>query len=69
MPGCIVFIEGTLTGVQYVEIKKTNMIPIAHKLIGEEFIFQEDNDPKHGGDRGCRVVKEFMKERKIKRLD
>ena len=45
------------------------MIPIVHKLIGREFIYQEDNDPKHGGDRGCRAVKEFFKEEKINRLD
>ena len=68
-PGCVVFIEGTLTGNQYIDILKKNMIPIAHKLIGREFIYQEDNDPKHGGDRGCRAVKEFFKEEKINRLD
>ena len=50
-PGCIVFIEGTLTGAQYIEIFRTSMIPTARKLVGYEFIFQEINDPKHGGER------------------
>ena len=64
----IVFIEGTLIRKQSIKILTNNMLPSAQKLMEDEFIFQEDNDPKHGGER-CRIVKEFTKERKINRLD
>jgi transposase len=44
------------------------MLPSAKKLIGEDFIFQEDNDPKHGGEHGCKIVKKWIADNNIKRL-
>ena len=36
------------------------MVKTAHKLIGKDFVFQEDNDPKHGGEHGCKIVEECI---------
>ena len=67
-PGNIVFIEGKLTGEKYIDILSTPMMQSAHKLIGKDFFYQEDNDPKHGGDRGCYIVKQWFKDYNINRL-
>ena len=45
------------------------MLPSAKKLIGDDFIFQEDNDPKHAGEHGCKIVKKWVQENGIHRLD
>ena len=65
----IYFVDGKLTGEQYIKILETSMIPSAKKLIGNDFIFQEDNDPKHAGDQGCKIVKKWVKDNNIHRLD
>ena len=39
----LLFIEEKLTGVKYFDILRDHMLPTAHRLIGQEFIFQEDN--------------------------
>ena len=60
-PGLIYFVDGKLTGEQYIKILETSMIPSAKKPIGNDFIFQKDNDPKHAGDRGCKIVKKWSR--------
>ena len=44
-PGVVFFIEENLTGKLYRDILQHQMIPTAHRLIGQDFIFQEDNAP------------------------
>jgi hypothetical protein len=68
-PGELYFVEDKLTGEQYIKILQTTMLPSAKKLIGEDFIFQEDNDPKHGGENGCKIVKKWLTDNKIIRLN
>jgi transposase len=45
--GDIYIIDDTLTSAKYVRILSTYMVPSASRLIGSEYIFQQDNDPKH----------------------
>jgi len=56
-PGQLNFIEGKLTGVRYIEVLEQSMLPCARKIAGRTNIYQEDNDPKHAGERGCKIVK------------
>ena len=45
------------------------MLPTAHRLIGQEFIFQEENGHQHAGEkRDCKIVQNWIKENKITRL-
>ena len=69
-PGTIIFIDEKLTGVLYRDILEKNMLPTAHRLIGQQFIFREDNGPQHAGEkRGCKIVKEWIKQNNVTRLD
>jgi len=45
--GDICIIEDKLTSAKYVRILSTHMQPSAARLVGPEYIFQQDNDPKH----------------------
>jgi hypothetical protein len=45
--GRLVFIEGTMDKYQYVEILVNNLRASASEMGLSEFIFQQDNDPKH----------------------
>ena len=46
--GNLVFIDGIMTEESYFKIIRQNVERSARKLwIGEDFIFQQDNDPKH----------------------
>lgn len=46
--GNLVFIDDKLTGIKYVDILKQNLLQSAIKFgIESEFVFQQDNDPKH----------------------
>lgn len=40
-------INGTLTSAKYVRILKDHMVPSAERLFQDDYIFQQDNDPKH----------------------
>ena len=41
-------IEGTMTGAIYVDILRRNLeLSVAFTGFGSDFIFQQDNDPKH----------------------
>ena len=69
-PGTVVFIEEKLNGEGYIDILRDHMLPTAHRLIGQEFIFQEDNGPQHAGEkRGCKIVKKWIKDNHVTRLD
>ncbi len=45
--GKLVMIEGNMNKFQYVNILANNLSASAEMLGLEEFIFQQDNDPKH----------------------
>lgn len=46
--GNLVFIKSTMNHMDYLHILKTNLHQSARKLgLGEDFVFQQDNDPKH----------------------
>ena len=45
------------------------MVPTAWRLIGEDYTYQEDNDPKHGGERGCKIVKKWFVDNRVTRLE
>lgn len=55
--GNLVFIEGVMDRFCYLDILKENLHASATKLgIGESFVFQQDNDPKHT----AVIVKEWL---------
>ena len=69
-PGTLIFIKEKLTGALYRDILQQHMLPTAHRLIGQDFVFQEDNGLQHAGEkRGCKIVKEWIKQNKVIRLD
>ena len=45
--GDIVVLEDTMTSAKYVRIMSGHMKASGERLIGKNFIFQHDNDPKH----------------------
>lgn len=60
--GKLVFIDGKMTGQKYVEILKNNLEESARMLgIEDDFVFQQDNDPKHTS----KVAKEYFDSKKI----
>jgi len=69
MPGTIHFIEGKLLGEGYRNLLRDVMLPNARQLLGRNFYFPEDNDPKHGGPKGSVVVKNFICTNSIRRLN
>lgn len=54
--GELVRIDGKLTGAGYRQILQNHGVTNGHQLIGRNFIFQQDNDPKHT----ARVTKSFL---------
>ena len=64
--GSFEFINGTMTQYTYLDIVKQNIKLSAKKLgLNRQFIFQEDNDPKHTS----KLVQDFYKTNKITRLE
>ena len=45
--GSICQINGTMTSHKYVRILSEHLIPSANRLVGNNYIFQQDNDSKH----------------------
>ncbi|CAK9834280.1 Transposable element Tcb2 transposase [Anthophora retusa] len=60
-PGPICRINGIMDRFQYKDILKNTMLPFARNNMSDDFIFQNDNDPKHT----ARVVKQFFQEENI----
>lgn len=63
--GKLVFVEGIMNSLQYINILSNNLYESARILNLENFIFQQDNDPKHT----ARITKRFFEEKQIKVLD
>ena len=60
-PAPICRINGIMDHFQYMDILKNTMLPFARNNMSDDFIFQNDNDPKHT----VRVVKQFFEEENI----
>ena len=48
--GSLVFIEKKMDKYLFLRILKNNLLKDAERLIGDDFYFQQDNDPKHKSD-------------------
>ena len=46
-PGELYFVDGTVNSTTYCQILEETMLPSAARLLGENFIFQQDNAPCH----------------------
>ena len=62
--GNLVIIDGTLTAEKYLGIMKNNISASASKLIGDSFVYQQDNDPKHTAN----VCKDWLNSENIELL-
>lgn len=62
--GDLVKIDGIMRKEQYLQILKNHALPSGLRIIGEPFIFQQDNDPKHT----ARVCKTFLEEQESRSL-
>jgi len=69
MPGTIHFIKGKLLEKGYRDLLRDVMLPNARQLLGRNFYFLDDNDPKHGVPRGSLVVKNFIRANLIRRMN
>ena len=58
--GNITIIEDTLTSDKYVKILSTHIKPSANRLIGRDYVFQHDNDPKHRKDWKNKIFQYFF---------
>lgn len=56
--GDLIRIDYRLTKERYKDILENNAIPSGHRLIGQRFILQQDNDPKHTS----RLCQDFLKQ-------
>ena len=63
--GPLKLINGKMTGTVYRDILSQVMMPFARRHMPADFIFQQDNDPKHT----CNVVKKWFVDKQIKVMD
>jgi len=63
------FYRREIVGKGYQDLLRDVMLPNARQLLGRNFYFLEDNDPKHGGPRGSVVVKNFIRTNSIRRMN
>jgi len=68
VPAELHFIEGNMNADKYLEILNNYMLPSALRIVGKDFIYLEDNDPKHGGPRGSLKVRKWFKTKKVSRI-
>ncbi|ORD98284.1 TCB1 [Hepatospora eriocheir] len=58
--GKIEVVKGNMTAMSYVQILNRNLLSSVKKLnMGDDFIFQQDNDPKHKAS----LTNDFLKKR------
>lgn len=63
-PGNLVFIDGTMDAIGYVDILSRNLQASATKMGLSSFIFQQDNDPKHT----AKLTKKYFERKNIRTL-
>jgi DDE superfamily endonuclease/Transposase len=63
--GNVYHIQDILTAARYVRILSGQMRPSADRLIGPNYIFQQDNDPKHT----AKVTKKYFETKNIQVLE
>lgn len=59
--GRLVFIDGVMDAARYCSILSENLLSSASEMGLSEFIFQQDNDPKHTS----KLAKEFIRENNL----
>jgi hypothetical protein len=59
--GKLVFIDGTMDAVKYVDILSNNLAPSAGSMRLDSFTFQQDNGPEHAS----RIVKNYFAAKNI----
>lgn len=62
--GDLIKIEGILRKEGYKKIIEENVVPSGTRLIGTNFIFQHDNDPKHTS-KLCKTFLEHLKRQHV----
>ncbi len=63
--GPIVRIEGIMNAVKYRDILEMHMLPHAQEKMPADWVFQQDNDPKHTS----RLVKQWLQMNNVVTLD
>ena len=63
--GNVYHIQDTLNAAKYIRILSGHMLPSAHRLIGPNYIFQQDNDSKHT----AKATKNYFERKNIKVLE
>jgi len=69
MPGTIHFIEGKLLAEGYRDLLREVTLPNARQLLGHNFYFLDDDDPKHGGLRGSVFETNFIRANLIRGMN
>ncbi len=64
-PGEFQVIDGTMNSDRYIETMKNYMQPSVHRLLGEDFIFQQDNAPCHTSKK----TKQWFESKEIELLE
>lgn len=58
-------IEGKMDSLKYIKILQENLLPSVEKLNLSEFVFQQDNDPKHTS----KITTKFFAENRITKME
>lgn len=61
--GKLVKIEEKITKEVYLRILENDAVPTGSEIIGEGFVYQQDNDPKHT----AKVVKNYFHQKSLTR--
>lgn len=63
-PGHLIKITGKLNKEGYLKILQENAIPSGINVIGRNFVFQQDNDPKHSS----KLCQEFLEQKRSQKV-